>query len=91
MAVAWIWASVPGLGKQQAGVLRQVRILGGYSMFNEPYRADHMTERQQRQRRTLIIGASVTGVSLLGMLIAALLVWNWAFHDLPAAPGSAAE
>ncbi|WP_339748433.1 PBP1A family penicillin-binding protein [uncultured Maricaulis sp.] len=60
-------------------------------MFNEPYRADHMMERQQRQRRTLIIGASVTVVSLLGMLIAAALVWNWAFHDLPPAPGSAAE
>ncbi|WP_417482997.1 transglycosylase domain-containing protein [Maricaulis sp.] len=60
-------------------------------MFNEPYRADHMMEREQRQRRTLIIGASVTGVSLLGMLIAALLVWDWAFHDLPPAPASAAE
>ena len=72
-------------------MLRQVWVLGGYSMFNEPYRADHMMEREQRQRRTLIIGASVTGVSLLGMLIAALMVWDWAFHDLPPAPGSAAE
>ncbi len=65
--------------------------MGGYSRFSEPYRADHMMEREQRQRRTLIIGASVTGVSLLGMLIAALLVWDWAFHDLPPAPASASE
>jgi penicillin-binding protein 1A len=69
-------------------------------MFNEPYRADHMDEpyradqmmdREQRRRRIVIIIASVTGVSLLGMLIAALLVWNWAFYDLPPAPASAAE
>ena len=60
-------------------------------MFMEPFRADHMLEREQRQRRNIIILASALGVTLLAVLVAALLFWNWAFHDLPPTPATAAE
>tara|TARA_R110000868_G_scaffold11516_4_gene56318 strand:+ start:2866 stop:4848 length:1983 start_codon:yes stop_codon:yes gene_type:complete len=60
-------------------------------MFMEPFRADHMLEREQRQRRNIIILAAALGVTLLAALISAFLFWNWAFHDLPPTPQTAAE
>jgi len=60
-------------------------------MFMEPYRADHMMERQRRERRNMIIVASVTVSVLLTGLIAGLISWNWAFHDLPSVPTNAAQ
>ena len=60
-------------------------------MFLEPYRADHMMERQRRERRNMFIVASVTASVLLTGLIGGIIGWNWAFHDLPPAPTTAAQ
>jgi penicillin-binding protein 1A len=60
-------------------------------MFMEPYRADHMMERQKRQRRLqMIIGGVLGFVMLVGSLVA-IFGWQWAFHDLPPVPTTAAE
>ena len=60
-------------------------------MFLEPYRADHMMERQRRERRNMVIVASITASVLLTGLISGIIGWNWAFHDLPPVPTTAAQ
>ena len=52
-------------------------------MIMEPFRADHMMERQRRERRNRLIAGGVTAfVLLFGVLFSGGL-WHWAFHDLP--------
>ena len=60
-------------------------------MYQEPFRADHMMERDRRERRNRIIFGSTAGGLLLATLISILTGWYWAFHDIPSAPQSAAE
>ena len=60
-------------------------------MYQEPFRADHMMERDRRERRNRMIFGSTAGALLLVMIISVLSGWYWAFHDIPAAPQSAAE
>ncbi len=60
-------------------------------MYQEPFRADHMMERDRRERRNRIIFGSGAGGLLLLALIAVVTGWYWAFHDIPPAPQSAAE
>lgn len=60
-------------------------------MYQEPFRADHMMERDRRERRNRVIFGSAAGGLLLAALIGILAGWYWAFHDLPQAPQSAAE
>jgi penicillin-binding protein 1A len=60
-------------------------------MYQEPFRADHMMERDRRERRTrTILGASL-GVVLLIAAVSIGSVWHWAFHDLPPVPTGAGE
>ena len=60
-------------------------------MFQEPFRADHMMERERRERRRrAIFGGGLAGL-LLFSLIAGISGWYWAFHDIPPTPASAAE
>ena len=60
-------------------------------MYQEPFRADHMMERERRERRNRILFGSGAGLVVLLALISVLAVWQWAFHDMPEAPQSAAE
>lgn len=60
-------------------------------MYQEPFRADHMMERERRDRRNRILFGSGAGLVVLLALISVLAVWQWAFHDMPEAPQSAAE
>ena len=60
-------------------------------MYQEPFRADHMMERDRRERRNRMIFGSTAGGLLLAALISILAGWYWAFHDIPSAPQSAAE
>ncbi len=60
-------------------------------MYQEPFRADHMMERERRDRRNRILFGSGAGLVVLLALISVLAVWHWAFHDMPEAPQSAAE
>ncbi len=60
-------------------------------MYQEPFRADHMMERDRRVRRNRIIFGSTAGGLLLAALIGLISGWYWAFHDIPPAPQSAAE
>ena len=60
-------------------------------MYQEPFRADHMMERDRReQRRRLIVGGSLALIAVM-LVSFAFAGWHWAFHDLPSAPQSAAE
>ncbi len=60
-------------------------------MYQEPFRADHLMERERRTRRTRrILVAALGSLVLIGALLAGL-GWHWAFHDLPTAPTTAAE
>lgn len=60
-------------------------------MYQEPFRADHMMERDRReQRRRLIVGGSLALIAVI-LVSGAFASWHWAFHDLPPAPQSAAE
>ncbi len=57
----------------------------------EPYRADHMMERQRRERRNRLIAGAIAGTVLFFGIIVSGSLWHWAFHDLPDTPQSAAE
>jgi len=60
-------------------------------MYQEPFRADHMMERDRReQRRRLIVGGSLALIAVM-LVSFAFAGWHWAFHDLPSAPQTAAE
>jgi len=60
-------------------------------MYQEPFRADHMMERDRReQRRRLIVGGSLALIAVM-LVSFAFAGWHWAFHDLPPAPQTAAE
>ena len=55
-------------------------------MYQEPFRADHMMERDRReQRRRLIVGGSLALIAVM-LVSFAFAGWHWAFHDLPPAP-----
>jgi len=58
-------------------------------MIMEPYRADHMMERQRRERRNRLIAGGVVSFVLFFGIILTGSAWHWAFHDLPEAPESA--
>ncbi len=60
-------------------------------MTMEPYRADHMMERQRRERRNRFIVGGLAGLILLTSVLSVWSFWHWAFHDLPQAPESASE
>lgn len=60
-------------------------------MFEEPFRADHMMERDRRERRNKLIALSALASIVIVGLIGTSLFWNWAFHDLPDAPTSASQ
>lgn len=60
-------------------------------MIMEPFRADHMMERQRRERRNRLIAGGVTAFVLLFGVLFSGGVWHWAFHDLPDAPETASE
>lgn len=60
-------------------------------MYQEPFRADHMMERDRRTRRTRLILGGVLGSLVLMGTVLGVTGWHWAFHDLPAAPTSASE
>ncbi|WP_300529580.1 PBP1A family penicillin-binding protein [Maricaulis sp.] len=60
-------------------------------MNMEPYRADHMMERQRRERRNRLIAGAIAGTVLFFGIIVSGSLWHWAFHDLPDTPQSAAE
>ncbi len=57
----------------------------------EPYRADHMMERQRRERRNRLIAGGIAGIVLFFGIIVSGSLWHWAFHDLPDTPQTAAE
>jgi len=57
----------------------------------EPYRADHMMERQRRERRNRLIAGGIAGIVLFFGIIVSGSLWHWAFHDLPETPQTAAE
>lgn len=57
----------------------------------EPYRADHMMERQRRERRNRLIAGAIAGAVLFFGIIVSGSLWHWAFHDLPDTPQTAAE
>ena len=57
----------------------------------EPYRADHMMERQRRERRNRLIAGAIAGIVLFFGIIVSGSLWHWAFHDLPETPQTAAE
>jgi penicillin-binding protein 1A len=60
-------------------------------MFMEPYRADHMMERQQRERRNRLIAGGIVAAVLLICVSAGAAAWHWAYNDLPETPTSAAQ
>jgi penicillin-binding protein 1A len=60
-------------------------------MFMEPYRADHMMERQQRERRNRLIAGGIVAAVLVVSVSAGAAAWHWAFNDLPETPTSAAQ
>lgn len=60
-------------------------------MIMEPFRADHMMERQRRERRNRLIAGGMTAFVLLFGVLFSGGIWHWAFHDLPVAPTSASE
>lgn len=62
-----------------------------YNMFTEPFRADHLMERERRERRQRQIALSAFATIVIVGLVGTSLFWNWAFHDLPDAPTSASE
>jgi len=60
-------------------------------MYQEPFRADHMMERDRREQRgRLIVGGSLALIAVM-LVSFAFAGWHWAFNDLPPAPQSAAE
>ena len=60
-------------------------------MYQEPFRADHMMDRDRReQRQRRIVGGSLALIALI-LVSGAFASWHWAFHDLPDTPQSAAE
>ena len=60
-------------------------------MYQEPFRADHMMERDRREQRLrLIVGGSLALIAVM-LVSFAFAGWHWAFHDLPPAPQTAAE
>lgn len=59
-------------------------------MIMEPYRADHMMDKQRRVRRNRLIVGGLALFVLITTLISAFSIWNWAYHDLPEAPDNAA-
>jgi penicillin-binding protein 1A len=60
-------------------------------MTQHSYRADHMMERDRREQRNRLIALGVTAAVLLSLVGSTWFVWQWAFHDLPAAPETAGE
>ncbi|MHA6289209.1 transglycosylase domain-containing protein [Maricaulis sp. CAU 1757] len=60
-------------------------------MDQEPFRADHMTQSQRRRQAWMIGLGGAVGTLAIGALITLLVVWNWAFHDLPEAPDQVAD
>jgi len=59
--------------------------------MDDAYRADHLMERQRRKRRLWLILAGGAGAVLAALVLAGVLGWAWAFHDLPDAPENADE
>jgi penicillin-binding protein 1A len=55
------------------------------------YRADHMMERDRRERRNRMIAGGIAGALLIAALSTSWFGWQWAFHDLPVAPETASE
>jgi penicillin-binding protein 1A len=59
--------------------------------MDDAYRADQMMEKDRRLKRVWLILAGAAGAVMAALLLAGVLGWAWAFHDLPETPEDAAE